>query len=76
MEKGMEYLSLLSYRVVSTCLLSVPCTHLLGMSLRRPKGKTPWSSLLFPFTGGNRHVVLQLMSWVSGWLAPGVECLI
>jgi hypothetical protein len=33
------------------------------MYLRRPQGR--WASLLFPFTGGNRHIVLQLMSWVS-----------
>lgn len=66
MEQLVPYLvSFLSYRVVSTCLLSVPCTHILGMYLRRPQGQGRWASLLFPFTGGNRHIVLQLMSWVS-----------
>jgi hypothetical protein len=68
MDQLVPYLvSFLSYRVVSTCLLSVPCTHILGMYLRRPQGR--WASLLFPFTGGNRHIVLQLMSWV-GSLGP------
>ncbi|WIA28105.1 hypothetical protein OEZ86_010685 [Tetradesmus obliquus] len=35
-----------------------------SMYLRRPQGQGRWASLLFPFTGGNRHIVLQLMSWI------------
>lgn len=62
----MGYLvSFVSYRVVSICLLSVPFTHFLGLYLRFPKHSPHWKYWLFPFKGGNRHIVLQLMSWVS-----------
>ncbi|KAF8072389.1 RCH2 [Scenedesmus sp. PABB004] len=58
-------LSRLSYPVVGTCLVSVPATHAVGVALRCPRHSEGWRPLLvFPFTGGNRHVVLQLMSWL------------
>lgn len=57
--------SWVSYRVVAVCLASVPATHAFGL-YRFSKGNVKLSEcLLFPFTGGNRHVALQLCSWVS-----------
>lgn len=64
-------LSFLSYRVVVVCLLSVPSTHVWGLYLHYGcVGSKSGSSgflrfLLFPFTGGNRHLVFQMLAWVS-----------
>jgi hypothetical protein len=57
-------LAFLSYRVVAVCLASVPLTHAIGVYLHCPKYLRPWRYLTFPFTGGNRHAVLQLLGWV------------
>jgi hypothetical protein len=61
-------LSFLSYRVVVVCLLSVPSTHAWGLYLHY--GSKSGASgflrfLLFPFTGGNRHLVFQILAWVG-----------
>ena len=67
--------SFVSYRVVSVCLLSVPVTHFMGLYLRFPKTSQHWKYWLFPFKGGNRHIVLQLMSWVSFRTPFGFACM-
>lgn len=60
--------SWVSYRVVLICLGSVPLTHALGLYFYKSRlavGRVKISELLlFPFTGGNRHIVFQLFSWV------------
>lgn len=66
--------SFVSYRVVSVCLLSVPVTHFVGLYARFPKHSHHWKYWLFPFKGGNRHIVLQLMSWVSCVFAYSRAC--
>lgn len=53
--------STLSYRVVAVCLLSVPVTHAIGQALYT-KGARSGSK---PSPGGNRHVLLVAMSYVS-----------
>jgi hypothetical protein len=57
-------LSCVSYYSCAVCLASVPLTHAAGVYLHcaRPSWRV---RLLLPFTGGNRHVVLQLFGWVS-----------
>lgn len=55
--------SFLSYRVVVICLASVPVSHFLGLYYHNPNALRLQNVLLFPFTGGNRHVVFQLLAW-------------
>jgi hypothetical protein len=57
-------LSWLSYRVVAVCLASVPLTHAYGLFLRQPPSWGAQHLLLFPLTGGNRHIIFQLLAWV------------
>lgn len=59
------FLSLVSYYAVAVCLGSVPLTHAVGVYMHCPKPARPWRYLLFPFTGGNRHVIMQFLGWVS-----------
>jgi hypothetical protein len=56
--------SLLPYTACAVCVVSVPATHALGVLLHCPKRLRPWRYLLYPFSGGTKHVVLQLLSWV------------
>ena len=63
-------LSFLSYRVVLTCLLSVPFTHSLGLYLYAPLAHQKGSNgilrgyLLLPFAGGGRHLIFLILGWV------------
>ena len=67
MERLLSWLvSGISYQTCGVCLVSVPLTHALGVWLHCPKRLRPWRYLLYPFSGGTKHVVLQLLSWVSG----------
>ena len=58
-------LSCVSYYSCAVCLALVPATHAVGVWAHCPRPSRPWRVLLLPFTGGNRHVVLQLFGWVS-----------
>jgi len=51
--------STLSYRVVAVCLLSVPFTHGAGLYVKHPRGAG------LKGHGGNRHVLLAGLSYVS-----------
>jgi hypothetical protein len=68
--------SSMSYWVVLACLSAVPVTHVCGVLLHFPMGERPWRALLFPFTGGNRHIAFQLLGWVRqpGRRACGAAC--
>jgi hypothetical protein len=56
----------LSWKTCAVCLVSVPLSHAFGVWLHCPKRLRPWRHLLYPFSGGTSHVVLQLLSWVRG----------
>jgi hypothetical protein len=51
----------MSYRVVAICLLSVPFTHVAGLNLRQ-QGCSARKGAVH---GGNRHVLLASLSYVS-----------
>lgn len=51
----------MSYRVVAICLLSVPFTHVAGLNLRQ-QGSSARNRAVH---GGNRHVLLASLSYVS-----------